>query len=215
MASSTDDYGPQLNTTIWILTGVAAVFLVLRIYCKAWRRRPVRGDDCVLVLSWFALSTSCSLLSVSTTIGYGKHNDNIAKENFNYVLLLNYLAGFFSILATCWSKISFAITLLRLASSKGIKHALWFVIVTVNLVLGANATIHFVQCWPPERLWKPESSGTCWPRSIVINYNMFAAAYSGCMDVVLASLPWLVVWKETINTKEKLSVLLAMSMGIL
>lgn len=88
-------------------------------------------------------------------------------------------------------------------------------IISVNLVLGASATIHFVQCWPVERLWRPESPGRCWPRPVVIGYNVFAAAYSGCVDIVLALLPWLVVWAETISKKEKLSVLVAMSMGVL
>lgn len=55
MASMVDDYGPRLNVTIWSLTGVAALFLALRIYCKVWRGRPVRWDDCVLVASWVSI----------------------------------------------------------------------------------------------------------------------------------------------------------------
>ena len=47
-----DDYGPQLNMTIWFLTGVSALFLGLRIYCKIWRNRSVWWDDYLLVLSW-------------------------------------------------------------------------------------------------------------------------------------------------------------------
>lgn len=47
-----DDHGSRLNITIWSLTGVATLFLALRIYCKVRRGRPVRSDDCVLVASW-------------------------------------------------------------------------------------------------------------------------------------------------------------------
>jgi len=133
------------------------------------------------------------------------------------VLLVSYVAGFFSILAACWSKISFAITLLRIvtATQTRVKLLLWIIIVSVNLVLGSSATIHFAQCWPPERLWKPHAEGSCWPRHVVIDYNIFVAAYSGFIDIVLAVLPWMIVWDASISKKEKLSALVATSMGVL
>jgi hypothetical protein len=47
-----DDYGPQLNYGIWLLTGLAGGFLALRIYCKFLRHRGLWWDDHVLVASW-------------------------------------------------------------------------------------------------------------------------------------------------------------------
>lgn len=47
-----EDFAPRLNITIWLMTGVAAVMLGLRVYCKLRRGRPVRADDWVLVASW-------------------------------------------------------------------------------------------------------------------------------------------------------------------
>jgi hypothetical protein len=35
------------------------------------------------------------------------------------------------------------------------------------------------------------------------------------MDIILAILPWRIVWNLTMNKKEKVGVLLAMSMGVL
>jgi hypothetical protein len=35
------------------------------------------------------------------------------------------------------------------------------------------------------------------------------------MDIVLAILPWKIVWKVAINKKEKLGAQVAMSMGVL
>lgn len=40
-------------------------------------------------------------------------------------------------------------------------------------------------------------------------------AYSGAMDVILALLPWKIILTLTLNKKEKIGVLLAMSMGVL
>lgn len=46
------DYSPQLNSTIWFLTAMAALFLGLRIYAKVWRRRPLWWDDYFLIAGW-------------------------------------------------------------------------------------------------------------------------------------------------------------------
>lgn len=43
------------------------------------------------------------------------------------------------------------------------------------LVLGSNATIHWVQCWPLEMLWHLQEEGSCIPKNIIIDYNVFAA----------------------------------------
>ncbi|KAL1840821.1 hypothetical protein VTJ49DRAFT_7720 [Mycothermus thermophilus] len=213
--ASVEDYGPRLNATIWPLTGGAALFLALRIFCKVLRHRPVAWDDYVLVASWCALATSCALLTVITTIGYGRHNQDIPAENFATVLLVSYVAGFFSMLAACWSKISFAITLLRIATTSHVlTRLLWTIIIVVNIVFAGNATAHFAQCWPPPRLWNPEVEGKCWPRIAMIRLNIAVAAFSGSVDILLALLPWLIVWNAAISRREKLSALFASSMGV-
>ncbi|KAL2266670.1 hypothetical protein VTJ83DRAFT_6022 [Remersonia thermophila] len=213
--ASVEDYGPQLIATIWPLAGGAALFLALRIGCKVLRRRLVGWDDYVLVASWCALATSCALLTVITTIGYGRHNADIPAEHFATVLLVSYVAGFFSILAACWSKISFAITLLRIAAtSRFLTRLLWVIIIVVNIVFAGNATAHFAQCWPPPRLWQPGAEGKCWPRIAVIRLNIAVAAFSGSIDILLALLPWFIVWNAAISRREKLSALFASSMGV-
>ena len=40
-------------------------------------------------------------------------------------------------------------------------------------------------------------------------------AYSGCMDFILALLPWLIIWKLEMKKREKIGIALAMSMGVL
>jgi hypothetical protein len=44
---------------------------------------------------------------------------------------------------------------------------------------------------------------------------MTLTAYSAAMDIILAILPWKIIWKLTMNKKEKIGVLLAMNMGVL
>lgn len=45
--------------------------------------------------------------------------------------------------------------------------------------------------------------------------NFRATAYSGCMDVILAFLPWIVLWNLETKKREKAGIALAMSMGFM
>ena len=121
-----------------------------------------------------ALVASCWLQTISVRFGFGKHTDDIPPEDINYLLLLGFSSGFASILAAVWSKTSFAVTLLRITTG-WYKRLVWFLIITVNLILGANATIQMGSCWPPERLWQPQIEGKCLSRQIMLRYNIFTA----------------------------------------
>ena len=47
-----DDAGPRVLISIWLLTGMATVFLAVRIWCKFLTRRLLWWDDYILILSW-------------------------------------------------------------------------------------------------------------------------------------------------------------------
>ncbi|KAK0648575.1 hypothetical protein B0T16DRAFT_325546 [Cercophora newfieldiana] len=229
--SQMEDYGPQVNFIIWLLTAVSAAFLALRVYCKFLRHRGLWWDDHVLIASWvgalqlcthesfqlikrqLSLVISNSCVSVAINMGFGRPLSQFNMKLLNEFLLITNIAGSFSILAACWSKTSFAITVLRI-SSGWVKMLIWFIIITVNLSLGAAVAITWGQCTPIEKTWQPNLDGQCWPKDIQIWYNIFTAIYSGTMDIVLAIIPWKVIWTLTMNKKEKFGVLVAMSMGI-
>lgn len=49
------DEGPQFLATVWILTIVATIFIVLRVYCKITGHKKLWWDDYVLAASWVRL----------------------------------------------------------------------------------------------------------------------------------------------------------------
>jgi hypothetical protein len=114
-------------------------------------------------------------MSICVSLGLGHHGRYIDPKKLDQLLMYTYIAGFFSIIAAVWSKSSFAITLLSFSDGWA-RRVVWFILVSVNVVLGVNATIQWIQCWPPERLWHKSTSGICWisPGSIRA-YNTFAA----------------------------------------
>lgn len=90
-------------------------------------------------------------------------------------LLVSNTSGFFAILAAMWSKTSFAITVLRISQGQT-RYLIWFIIVSINAVLGFAALSTYIQCTPTEKLWMPfMKEGSCWPKQVIINYNIFAA----------------------------------------
>ncbi|KAK4161872.1 hypothetical protein QBC43DRAFT_91493 [Cladorrhinum sp. PSN259] len=209
----TVDYGSQINFTIWLLTALSAAFLALRVYCKFLRHRGLWWDDHVLIASWFSLMASCAFVSVSVNLGFGRSLSLFNFKNLDEYLLSTNLAGTFFILAALWSKTSFGLTILRI-SSGWTKLAVWFIIITVNLALGGAIAITWGQCTPIQKTWRTGTPGHCWPKYIQVRYNIFTAVYSGAMDIILALIPWKLIWSLTMNRKEKCGVLVAMSMGV-
>ncbi|KAL2192729.1 hypothetical protein P885DRAFT_47025 [Corynascus similis CBS 632.67] len=206
--------GSYLNRVIWTLAALSGLFIGLRLYSKLLRRRHLWWDDYVLIASWVALVVSIALQTVAVTLGLGNLYNDLGVDAANKVALYSISAGFASILATCWSKTSFAISLLRI-STGSVRLFIWFIVISVNLVLGSNGTIQWVQCWPVRKLWDWYLDGSCFPPNFVQNYNTFVAAYSGLMDIVLALLPWKIMWAVTINKREKLGAMIAMSGGVI
>ncbi|KAK3950633.1 hypothetical protein QBC32DRAFT_375912 [Pseudoneurospora amorphoporcata] len=188
----------QVNFSCWFLTALAALFLGLRIYCKRYRVRGLWWDDHVLIISWISLATSTSFIHYSTTLGFGLptslFNPTQSAPVLNHYLLITNMAGTFSILAALWSKTSFAITVLRISQDTWVRLLIWLIILSVNLSLGVAVALTWGQCDPIPKIWQPDLPGHCMDKQIQIHYNMFTAVYSGAMDMVLAVLPWHIIW---------------------
>jgi hypothetical protein len=90
------------------------------------------------------------------------------------MLLVSNIAGSFLIVGAAWSKTSFAITLLRI-SSDWEKKLVWFIVVSVNTILGVSFIMTWIRCWPLEKVWRPWTPGHCYPYRINLMYNIFTA----------------------------------------
>ena len=114
------------------------------------------------------------MLTEGIKYGIGLHYNDMDLQKLPTTVWISYAAGFSTILATAWSKTSFGITLLRI-SNGWVKWFVWFIIISVNVVLGAVGTVHWVQCWPVAKLWTPTMRGTCIPLHYVEDFGTFAS----------------------------------------
>jgi hypothetical protein len=203
--------GPLLVAVSWVLVFASGVFLSLRIYCKFKRKRNLWWDDYILIFSWLCLLIGSCILTVTTTLGFGKHFLAINPSVLPRMNFLGTVAGVFAIYAAILSKTSFATTLLRITEGKT-RILLWFIIISVNIALGGTALIPWIQCTPVEKNWNFMTPGTCWNPQIFSKWGIVAAAYSGAMDILLAFIPWKMMWN--LQMKEKFGVVIAMSLGV-
>ncbi|KAK2771248.1 hypothetical protein CKAH01_14397 [Colletotrichum kahawae] len=208
------DYGPTINAVVWSQVALAAFFLSLRVYCKFIKHRGLWWDDHVLIASFVALIITAILSSVNVSLGFGKHVFEINPVNFPAIGLNGQVSSTVSISAAVWSKTSFAMTLLRIEGKGWTRHLIWFAIVSMNLLMALNAMAGWVQCAPIEKNWHPDLPGKCWDPKVAAYYGVFAAGYSALMDILLALLPWKLVWGLQMKLKEKIGVAVAMSMGL-
>lgn len=172
-----NDLGPVLNAVFWTLTAVAFVFLVLRLFCKYIRGRYLWWDDYVLIASWVALAVSAATTSVCVALDYGKHSYDIDPNNLPKMPFVAVFAGFFSVLAAAWSKTSFALTLIRL-SERWMKVMIWFIVITVNGILGTAMLFMWIKCRPIGKIWDETLDGRCIPPETIITLFQWSAGKS-------------------------------------
>ncbi|KAI2616396.1 hypothetical protein GGS26DRAFT_449001 [Hypomontagnella submonticulosa] len=214
--SPNDAYPPStghwVNAVIWVLISLATLFLGLRVFCKFKRHRGLWWDDWVLIASWLVLISSGVIMSLCVSIVFIDHNqDN--QMGAHDVGFLSTIAGTLFFVAAIWSKTSFALTLIRIASRR-LKIALRIIIVSMNMVTCISVILRWLQCHPTRMIWDPSANGTCWDRELILGVTIFASAYSAFLDFVLAALPWPIIIKLQIRTSEKIGISIAMSMGV-
>jgi hypothetical protein len=116
----------------------------------------------------------CTIVNqIQVGLGFGKHVGDVDPANLPQIGMLSEFEGFFAILGNLFSKVSFAITMLRITNG-WVRIAVWGAIVTMNLFMLSSGLFVWIQCTPVEKYWLPDTPGTCWSPDIVRVYNTFS-----------------------------------------
>ncbi|KAJ5946083.1 hypothetical protein N7454_002922 [Penicillium verhagenii] len=217
-AEGAQNEGPTILAVAWVLIVVPGVFVALRIYCKIFLAKGFGWDDVVCVFSWLLQLIYTALITRGTQMGVlGRHVEVIEDQDMiPHGLKLVYI-GFVIIIFGCvFAKSSFIITLLRIVTRTWQKAILWFIMISMNTVMWLCGICYLAQCTPTAALWDTEIRATakCWPTDVFENIGITAGAYSGCMDLVLAFFPWIILWKIQMKKRDKFGIMIAMSLGI-
>ncbi|KAF3389232.1 hypothetical protein F1880_004088 [Penicillium rolfsii] len=219
-AMDAQNQGPTILAVCWLLVIIPGLMIGLRLWCKlSLSKRGFGIDDFVICVAWTLLLIYTALITRSVNLGViGRHVFAIEDPDIiPPALKLLYISFVLVILSCVFSKTSFAFTLMRIVTKTWMKVLLWFIIVTMNAVMWLCAICYLAQCKPAAALWNAKLLATakCWPTEVFETIALVAGAYSGCMDVILALLPWVVLWNLEMKKREKAGIALAMSMGII
>ncbi|KAK3348177.1 hypothetical protein B0H65DRAFT_424083 [Neurospora tetraspora] len=207
--------GPEIIIADWLLVCVSALFFGLRIYSKFLRKTSLWWDDHVLVVAWLCLILDAIVNTINIRLGFGKHRDNIKHDHLKHINTLTRLSTTAMMLGAVWSKTSFGLTVLRLIRDRAKVRALVLIIIaTMNSFIIFNVVAVWVQCGVDDN-GNLEDKTYCLSKKFTVSSMMFAGIYSGLMDVVLAILPWCLIWSLHMQRKEKIGIGIAMSMGLL
>ncbi|KAK8075322.1 hypothetical protein PG997_009985 [Apiospora hydei] len=181
-----EDSNVMAMTVTMIVCGVATLlFMSARFAAKALVRSKLGIDDYVLALSWFLFVVFIVISIYTTGYGLGSHLDaSFDMTKLPTLLFLLPIGQFFAVVAVAVSKSSFIITLLRLVEVTWHKAALWFM-------------LH-----------------NCVPSDSVVGLGVYAAGYSAVMDLVLTAFPSVVIWGLQMKRREKMGIILSMSLGL-
>ncbi|KAF9876538.1 hypothetical protein CkaCkLH20_05946 [Colletotrichum karsti] len=220
-----DSTAESIQTVLWILVVLSAIFLGLRLYCKiSYSYTKFRFEDALLIASWLVLAGDASLNEFIIKSRFGRPDFPITIDNISTLAIVGLSSITCSFVGQVWSKTAFAISLLRMCD--GWKKAfVWFSIISMNVLFAFAALSFWIGCVPLEKRWKPFSNeGTCYDLKWVISFGVFVSVYSGLLDLALAAIPWMILMRPTpaeessgltLSKKEKIGVSVALSMGVL
>ncbi|KAK4040973.1 hypothetical protein C8A01DRAFT_35029 [Parachaetomium inaequale] len=201
-----DDRCPAMLATHWGLTALATVFLALRVYCKRITSLRLWWDDWILIAAWVTiLATVCLTTALVAEFKLGRHSWDLEIHDLSKFIIISSSRATFTLTSLGWTKTAFAVTLLRLTAGRT-KGFVWFVIVSINIT-----TI----CAPLDKVWNPAVPGSCWAPKVGTKVWIGLGAYSALMDFTLAALPWTFLYSISLKKREKMGILVAMSMGII
>lgn len=169
--------GPWAIAVMWIVTAVTLVFVLLRIYTRAYVVRSYGIDDHVYALAFVSsdapgsssrtladlgesaapqafLVFYTSATTVAAHYGFGQNMTDIQDpEDLVHAILFEAIGQTFAVIGMAIAKWSLGLFLLRLVTQTWHKVLIWL---TMACLAGASFSVCFVfwlQCTPPAYLW--------------------------------------------------------------
>ena len=232
---------------------ISAVVCALRFYVRARLVRKIGVDDWVVLLSFVSfreypakvrglvidgsmqvlLIVAFGLFATATQYGLGQHFNPLELDNGIYAIKLVWMAFQFTPTAEATGKISVAIMLMRVTTSK--KWKTFFMALSVwNIAIGIGIMFSILMtCWPIQMLWDPRVPGHCnFVQRNVISYiqggtrhslpkfpayetDKLLLATAAVSDLVLAVAPIFLLWDVKISKKSKWLLCGLLALGLL
>ncbi|KAJ5561989.1 hypothetical protein N7535_003548 [Penicillium sp. DV-2018c] len=215
---------PLFLGVLWALTGVAFLFVLIRIYAQLTSCRRLFIDDYLVILAWIIILTAAVIWQIEGKVLYRLYAISAGAEEFTLDFLPQYNTFMrfnapFEILfySALWCvKFSFLALFYRISAKIKSFRIWWFVVLfcTASVYIASVANIEY----------KCSFGGLAYiisqcPQPNHIHYEncMFWANCAGDVitDLMILSIPFLVLWNTRISYRKKLILLSIFSATIL
>ncbi|KAH7128055.1 hypothetical protein B0J13DRAFT_453815 [Dactylonectria estremocensis] len=198
--------------------GIIAAFLFLlqRLYVKAFIRNKLGIDDALLVVAWLG-SIAIQVLTLRSFIeGWmGVHAWEIPFDKFQTAIFwATYINSIVYTVPTCLSKIVILLFLLELSGSQNWYR--WTVFASMGIVAGTGIGIFFASvfpCTPFRKSWDlaiPADEGSCIDRPAMFQAT---AGLGVATDIIMIAIPIPMVVALQLSAKKKAALLCLFSIG--
>lgn len=189
-----ENLGPALLVVAWVFAAISLLVISVLCYVRLRITKRFQVDDWLILFTFVSASTGlyirpfltssqilCLGNSVFCTIsvhwGLGRHIQLLEPEQISMSIKYVYLCEFFSIMAPCFGRISYAFLLLQLVPpSKWPKRCLWFVIGLQFVVDVGTVVVSSAQCQPIYEFWGPNPKAHCWNSKV----QQHTGYFQGC-----------------------------------
>ncbi|KAI1767874.1 hypothetical protein GGR53DRAFT_525483 [Hypoxylon sp. FL1150] len=205
--------GPLTIAILMVEVVLAGGFIAMRLYTRKFLKGGVGADDYLLMITWVLQFLFTVLMIVSSAYGFGQHNTDINADDLRKAMEVELIGQFFISIAMGLSKVAVAAFLMRIIVARWHKAVLWFWIVTMmawSLLLAISC---FAQCAPVEAIWDARIENKTCPINLT-DIAFVMCSWSAAMDFFLAAFPWVVLWKLNMPKKEKITICLSLSLGV-
>ncbi|KAH8667102.1 hypothetical protein BX600DRAFT_436467 [Xylariales sp. PMI_506] len=216
-------FGGIADIVCWVIFGVTAVIVSLRIYCRLRTGTKFFGalglDDLATVFCLMIILAECVLITIAARWGLGKHFDSLSPVQ--QVQAMKYNAIIDAVIIWGFSTPKFAIIfLLKRLLDHGIKTTIffWTLALIGQITILVTSIWVFKQCDPVDYQWQQYSgesdvTGTCAPVSILTGIGYFGSSYSAFLDVFFALYPVPFIMKLRMPVRVRITISACLSLG--
>ncbi|KAF1964375.1 hypothetical protein BU23DRAFT_521228 [Bimuria novae-zelandiae CBS 107.79] len=209
------NYAPTFLGVTGTFTLLAIGLCGARIWSKSRPGFKLRVDDYLVAIAT-VLCTVGFFLSVGSSVhGWGHHSAYVSPADTTTLMKLNFVQQVIWIGAIAITRLSIALSLLRLSPDRAWKWILWAVIAIQVITYAGHMLFQFANCRPLKANWMPMYDVRCWPRKYVLIFGWVANGILVALDVILALLPIHLIRTLNRTTREKMLICCLMAMGLL
>jgi hypothetical protein len=203
---------PAEPAVIYIFMALSTLFLLMRVYTRAYINKIFQIEDAILIVAWvFAIAHSIVQLIDYVDYAVGSHMWDITIEQFAMSWKLIYAAQILFMFCLTLPKVAILLVYKRITPSKKVHYAIW-TIMTI-LVSGSLAMLlaQVFACNPVQKGWDITiTTGSCldaFPIYIAI------AVLSISTDFAILSIPVPIVRKLHVPLQQKIGIAMIFIIG--